>query len=1217
MLLRSVLGTLLSLSLVVPALGADWPMSRFDAHRSAASPQELAADLHLQWIRQLPPLKPGWADQPKMQFDAAYEPVILGQLVLVASSLHDSVTAYDTRTGAEKWTFLADGPVRFAPVGWEGKLYVVSDDGYLYCLDAAKGTLLWKFRGGPSDRKVLGNGRLVSSWPARGAPVIVDGTVYFAASIWPFMGVFIHALDARTGSVLWTNSGDGAIFMKQPHMADSFAGVAPQGAFVIVGDKLLIPGGRSVPACYDRKTGKLLHYRLAENGKNGGGSDVAALGNLFVNGGAAFELDTGEYLGPFGEHEVLTDDALYSGTNTQCEVYEFHGSLPVVETPDRKGNLVRRAQWPPATLGTWEMPRLTALIKAGSRLYAGSAQQVAAIDLPLPPNGQPPVISWQAGIAGKPVHLAAADDRLFVSTLEGRLYCFGKDRVNATTHAPPAPGTLPADQWTLKAREILDRTRLQDGYCVAWGVGSGRLIAELVRQSRLNVLAVDPDANHVEALRREFAAAGISCDRLNLYAGDPMAFSLPPYLANLMVSEDLRTAGLDASPEFLKKVFASLRPYGGVALLPVPADKRGQVLQTAGALNLPGAQVRDAGDGVSLSREGALPGSANWTHEHADAANTRVSRDVLVKAPLGVLWFGGPAHDGILPRHGHGPQPQVIDGRLIIEGVDFLRAVDIYTGRVLWEVALPGLGKLFNNTSHQPGANESGTNYVSMADGIYVAYGKVCLRLDPATGAKMGEFRLPGDVDSSTWEYLNVHDDYLVGGGDPTMGDHLTEVTEDSATSKRLVVLDRHSGKQLWSIDAQASFRHNGICLGGGRLYAIDRLAGELLARLRRRGQVPAMKSRLLAYDLKTGKELWSTDDEVFGTWLSYSATRDVLVEAGRVVRDALSDEPKGMRAFRAADGTMLWQNKDYAGPSMIHGDTVLKDQSACNLLTGAPVQRRDPLTGREVPWTWTRSYGCNTPAASENLLTFRSGAAGYFDLANDGGTGNLGGFRSSCTNNLIVAGGLLNAPDYTRTCTCSYQNQCSLALVTMPEAEMWTYFGSQEVKGPVRRVGINFGAPGDRKADDGTLWLDYPRVGGQSPTVPVSVTGTVEWFRRHASQVDGAQSWVSASGGKGIASATVTLGADADPERVYTVRLHFAEPDGLAAGRRVFHVALQGQEVLHDFDIAREAGGPNRRLVKEIKGVRVQKELTVTLTPAAAGKEPVLCGVEVLAEGW
>ena len=30
------------------------------------------------------------------------------------------------------------------------------------------GKLLWKFRGGPSDRKILGNERLISTWPARG-----------------------------------------------------------------------------------------------------------------------------------------------------------------------------------------------------------------------------------------------------------------------------------------------------------------------------------------------------------------------------------------------------------------------------------------------------------------------------------------------------------------------------------------------------------------------------------------------------------------------------------------------------------------------------------------------------------------------------------------------------------------------------------------------------------------------------------------------------------------------------------------------------------------------------------------------------------------------------------------------------------------------------------------------------------------------------------------
>src|SRR5262245_7742490 len=174
------------------ALAADWPTWRYDARRTASSPQSLAKELQVQWVRELGPLKPAWPDQPKMQFDAAYEPIVAGKMLYVGSPREDSVVAFDTVSGAEKWRFFTDGPVRFAPLFWDGRLYVVCDDGHLYCLDAAKGTLHWKFRGGPTERRILGNERLISTWPARGAPVIADDTVYFAAGVWPFMGIFMH-----------------------------------------------------------------------------------------------------------------------------------------------------------------------------------------------------------------------------------------------------------------------------------------------------------------------------------------------------------------------------------------------------------------------------------------------------------------------------------------------------------------------------------------------------------------------------------------------------------------------------------------------------------------------------------------------------------------------------------------------------------------------------------------------------------------------------------------------------------------------------------------------------------------------------------------------------------------------------------------------------------------------------------------------------------------
>ncbi len=327
------------------------------------------------------------------------------------------------------------------------------------------------------------------------------------------------------------------------------------------------------------------------------------------------------------------------------------------------------------------------------------------------------------------------------------------------------------------------------------------------------------------------------------------------------------------------------------------------------------------------------------------------------------------------------------------------------------------------------------------------------------------------------------------------------------------------------------------------------------------------------------------------------------------------------MRAYRASDGKPLWSQPNYSGPAMIHGDMVLRDGGGCDLRTGAPTMQPDPLTGTAVEWAWSRNYGCNTPAASENLLTFRSGAAGYYDLADCGGTGNLGGFRSSCTNNLIVADGLLNAPDYTRGCTCSYQNQASLALAPMPDAEEWTFFPPREVKGVVRKVGVNLGAPGCRKADDGVLWVEYPPVGGTDERPGVSVSpNQVDWFRRHSSQVEGdGPAWVGASGGKGLRSLTVTLSRDPGPARSYTVSLWFMEPDDLRGGRRVFDVALQGQMMMKEFEPFREAGGVNRIVRRDFRGVRAGRDLTVTLTPSGADTTaaPLLCGVEVEAEGW
>jgi hypothetical protein len=263
-----------------------------------------------------------------------------------------------------------------------------------------------------------------------------------------------------------------------------------------------------------------------------------------------------------------------------------------------------------------------------------------------------------------------------------------------------------------------------------------------------------------------------------------------------------------------------------------------------------------------------------------------------------------------------------------------------------------------------------------------------------------------------------------------------------------------------------------------------------------------------------------------------------------------------------------------------------------------------DIKTGKPTGWKYRRNYGCNTAIGSEHLLTFRSGAAGFYDLANDGGTGNWGGFRSSCTANLIPANGILNAPDYTRTCSCAYQMQTSLALIHMPELEYWT-FGATAKLG---QLAINLGAPGDRRATDGKLWVEHPKVGGNSADAPVTIEpANAAPFRLHSSTIKGdGLKWVAASGLRGVKSVQLKL----EKKGAHRLRLHFLEPDELPARARQFDIVINGQTVQRQFDITASAGAPRRAVVREFKVDATEGAIQIDLRPTTRN-QPILSGIE------
>ncbi|MEN6424669.1 MAG: PQQ-binding-like beta-propeller repeat protein, partial [Phycisphaerales bacterium] len=1200
---------------------------------------------------------PAWREeQYKLQFDRSYEPVVMGRQIFVPSMASDKIEAYDTETGKLNWQFFCDGPIRFAPIAWHGRVYFASDDGCLYCLAARNGSLLWKLRLAPAARRILGNGRLISAWPARGGPVLHDGTVYCSASIWPFMGVFIYALDAVTGRVIWENSGTGSIYIPQQHNSPAFAGVAPQGYLAADGNKLLVTS-RTTPACFDCTTGELLYYPLSDRsyGKHVGGYGVSIWKDWYFNNGVAYRLSDGLALGP-NSAEVMGGDAFIGIGAAGDIVGSTLAEEQTVDPKDKKTKAHLSAQ------PVWKLQTEPALdrihIQAGSRLYGSSPDGlIAAIEVP-EGNEQARMV-WRGKVHGRVWSMLAGDGKLFVITQEGQLYCFGTGKRPPIRHTGIAHDLSPASRSdSRRVTEILEQSMDVKGYCLWLGIGNGRLLTEALRQSQMHVIAIEPDAEKVTSLRKRLDLAGLYGSRVSILSADVDLADLPPYIASLVVVENLTAAGLDGTARRIEEMCELLRPYSGVAWIVADKEQQPGICSRLASADLPGVRVNITREGVVIQRTGSVPGSADWTHQYGDVANTVCSKDEL-KPPLGILWFGEESGFGdVLPRHGHGPPEQVVGGRLFIHGIDSLSARDVYTGKVLWKKPLTAstFGVYYDASykhdvrylgygqNHIPGANARGTNFVATADRIYVVQGDECHVLDPETGRTRQVFSLPSSVSWERWAYLGVCEDCLIAGANfvqyspllkpPGAKPDAAAPFVDWSASRRLVVMNRYDGKVLWSVDADNGFIHNGIAAGGGMVFCLDAVLPYVKRNAREDTEV-RQTSRLLAMDLHTGRVIWDNRDRAFGTWLGFSDQFGVLVQAHRKSGDMLWEPGDRMAAFRAQTGEVLWDKKmDYSGPCMLRGGTIFTQESAYDLLTGRQRTYPHPLTGEPIPWQYSRNHGCNTAIASENLLTFRSAAAGYYDLSNDGGTGNFGGFRSGCTSNLIVANGVLNAPDYTGTCTCSYQNQTSLAMVHMPEVEIWTFSKVKPSDVPIQSVGINFGAPGDRKAENGTLWLEYPGVGGDSAELEIAVTPEEpSWFRRHSLRLRrGDIPWVEASGAKGLRSVRVRVsgrqseraeeaeGADLDREQVdgersYTVRLHFMEPEDKEPGQRRFDIALNGRTVLKDFDIVTEARAPNVGIVRTFQGIRASDFVTISLAPVDANSETILCGVEIVAE--
>lgn len=1006
--MRSPVALFLS-CIIASSVSADpWRMYRGDAGRGSYTAETMPDSVTLQWTYKPAhaPL-PAWPGEPRMPFDLAFQPVADAERVYFGSSADNKVYALDAATGQQKWAFFTGAPVRFAPALWKDRLFVVSDDGHLYCLRAVDGELLWKHRPGPGGRMILGNGRLISKWPARGGPAILDDIVYFGAGIWPSDKVYICALRAEDGEPVWINDTCGTEIMPQPHAKQLIdSGVSCQGYLAAAGDKLFVPTGRGVPAAFDRATGKFL-YNLLFDFRTYGGSEVVAAEGMFFNSDLIFNAADGKQL-PFTYRTgmALREGALKSPLLAvspeyfYSDVYRMSRTKLLAPWSDEAkradGTAVKVERVGLNVLSRFAPPgggEKKALIVAGATAIVGGQGFVTAIAV------DDKKTLWTQKIAGTALGLAASTGRLFVSTETGCISCFARgDKAGATIEPKVATDAAGDASAVAAAKKIVEKTGITEGYCLDLGCGDGQLALELARQTKLNIYGVESDPAKVAEARKRLDAAGLYGVRVTIHQGDPAQMEYPNSFADLVVCANSLTG--QVVPQ--QQANRCACPYGGVI-----------------CTGKPGA--------MAISTRGPLKGVGRWTHQYADAANTACSDDTVVKAPLTMLWFN--SSDQPMPgRHGRQPAPLFSDGRLFIQGMHDLRAINAYNGRTIWQLPIRNVGDPFN-TMAKYGTSVSGANLCTDGKTIYVRQDDRCIRVNATTGKIAGEFSPPADEDAPRpiWGYVACHDGLLFGSvaneGHVVPGDYRRSLPRLYNESKSLFAMDAATGAVKWQYQAKDSIHHNAIAVGDKTLYLIDRemSKSDMLPYTTRATHPTGV---LLALDAATGKEKWRKAEDIFGTTLILSVKNDVLLmcygpgATHQTLKSELSDQLAG---FRASTGERLWTTKfKYTTRPVVIGQMIYVDPAAFDLRTGK--RKEDFVFKRD-------GYGCGTLAGAANMLTYRASCLGYRDLSEDRGTRHFGGVRSSCWLSQVPAGGLVFSPDFTTGCECAYQMRACLAL--------------------------------------------------------------------------------------------------------------------------------------------------------------------------------------------
>ena len=170
----------------------DWPTYRGDAARSGRTKSAVPAQLKRVWRTEI---------GGKLTSLTAG----VGKVFVSRFDTH-TVFALDAGSGKIAWRRTVGGGVDSPPTVHRGRVIFGCRDGWVYCLRAADGEWVWRFRAAPRSRLLVAQEAVESAWPVHGSVLVRDGLVWLVAGRSPYLdgGIRLCVLEAATGKAVIT-----------------------------------------------------------------------------------------------------------------------------------------------------------------------------------------------------------------------------------------------------------------------------------------------------------------------------------------------------------------------------------------------------------------------------------------------------------------------------------------------------------------------------------------------------------------------------------------------------------------------------------------------------------------------------------------------------------------------------------------------------------------------------------------------------------------------------------------------------------------------------------------------------------------------------------------------------------------------------------------------------------------------------------------------------